>query len=121
VDRVIPRGLQGRSIDYSLKHYRYDAQGLLNVDGALEIELKGTVRGRVRPDGRIDLVVGAMRTIRKDSLGTGDGGAMQATVKDGETIEFELPKLLGQLPGIDLPTLLEGQRTAIRVQARHVS
>ena len=121
IDHVTPRGLQGRAIDYTFRQFSYSAEGVASETGDLSVELHGSVKGRVRPDGRIDLVVGAMRVVQHKGLGTGDGGVKQATLGDGETTEFELPKLPGRLHEVDLRTLLEGQRTAIRVKARRVS
>jgi hypothetical protein len=121
VDHVSSRGLQGRSLDYAFQPFRYGQEGLVASAGTLTFELQGTVRGRVRPDGKIDLVLGVSRTIRKDQDGAGDGGATQATVEPGDAIEFQLPDVPPQLRNADLPSTLRGQHTVIRVQARRVS
>ena len=121
IDHVTPRGLQGRSIDYAFRPLQYGANGIASKSGNMSVELHVTVKGRARPDGRIDLVVGAMRTVWNNGLGAGDGGAKQATIADGETIEFELPQLTGDLREVHLPELLAGHRTVVLVKARRLS
>jgi hypothetical protein len=115
LDRMSGRGLQGHSVDYLFKRLRYDASGFPNPDGPVDVELRGSVRGRVRPDGQIDLAVGATRTVLKSRLGNGRGGSKQATIGDGETIELEMPSY--DLKGSGFDT----QRTAIRVTVRRLS
>ena len=51
----------------------------------------------------------------KAGLGGGESGSKQATVNDGETLEFELPPHRERGPGF------EAQRTAIRVTVRRLS
>jgi hypothetical protein len=73
------------------------------------------VKGRVRPDGQIDIAVGASRTVLTSRLGNSRGGNKQATVSDGETIELEMPPYDLEGPGF------KAQRTAIRVTVRRLS
>ena len=115
LDRMSGRGLQGHSVDYLFKRRRYDASGFPNPDGPVDVELRGSVRGRVRPDGQIDLTVGATRTVLKSRLGNARGGSKQATISDGETIELEMPSYDLKGSGFD------AQRTAIRVTVRRLS
>jgi hypothetical protein len=121
-DHVQPRGFQGRSVEYAFRPIKYRDDGSIDSAGGVSAALTGSVKGRVRPDGRIDLVVNAMRMVQSRSIGSGDGGSKQATVADGETIELETPRLQGRLPVIgDLEPFFEGDRTAIRVTARRVN
>jgi hypothetical protein len=121
VDHVTTRGLQGRSIDYAFEPIRYAPDGTVSPAGSVQIDLQGQVKGRVRPDGRIDLVVGASRMRTEGGLGSGDGGGKQATVSDGETVEFQLPVMQAAPTPSIRPTSLQGELTAIRVTARRVS
>jgi len=83
--------------------------------------LEGRVKGRVRPDGRIDFVVGVMRFVDAGSLGTGDGGGKLVTVSDGEPIEVMTPRLSGELPGVPPDSkLYRAGHTAIRVTVRRI-
>jgi hypothetical protein len=121
-DHVQPRGFQGRSVEYAFRPIKYRDDGSIDSAGGVTAALTGSVKGRVRPDGRIDLVVSAARMVMSRALGSGDGGSKQATVADGETIELETPRLRGRLPVIgDLEPFFEGDRTAIRVTARRVN
>jgi hypothetical protein len=115
LDRMSGRGLQGHSVEYLFKRLRYDAHGFASPDGPVDVELRGSVRGRVRPDGQIDLAVGATRTVLKSRLGNARGGNKQATIRDGETIELEMPSYDLNGPGFDT------QHTAIRVTVRRLS
>jgi len=110
-DHVEPRGFQGRDIELTFRRQRYNQSGALSAAGDVSVSLGGTVKGRMRPDGRIDLVLGMSRTVWHGSLGQGDGGSKQETVADGETIELELPRVSGNLAGT---------RTALRVTARRI-
>ena len=125
IDHLTPRGLQGQQMEYAFRRIAYGRDGLVADNGPLGLEVRGRVTGRARPDGRIDIVVSAERTLRLGSLGNGDGGSRQATVEDGETIELELPGPAGSVRDeghdLDLAALLRGQRTAIRVVTRRVS
>lgn len=115
LDRMSGRGLQGHSVDYLFKRLRYDEGGYPHDAGPVDVELRGWVMGRVRPDGQIDLAIGAGRTVLKSRIGNSRGGNKQATVADGETIELEMPPYDLKGPGFD------AQRTAIRVTVRRVS
>lgn len=115
LDRMSGRGLQGHSVDYLFKRLRYDTNGSPEPAGPVDVELRGSVKGRVRPDGQIDLAVGARRTVLKSRIGNSRGGNKQATVSDGETIELEMPPFDLEAPGF------AAQRTAIRVTVRRLS
>lgn len=114
VERAGGRGLQGKRIDYLFKRQRYNASAMPDPGGSIEVDLAGSVKGRVRPDGRIDLSVSANRTTTERGAGSGEGGNKQATVADGETLELEMP------PHQFRPAFA-AQRTSIRVTVRKVS
>jgi hypothetical protein len=116
-------GLQGREVPYTFTPLRQRADGTAVREGPGQIltTIGGTLRGRARLDGRLDLTVGASRTISSRSSGIGDGGTKQLTVEDGETVELELPTVTsGSLPDVDLHRFLAVQATAVRVTARRV-
>jgi hypothetical protein len=120
-DRVQPRGFQGRDTEYAFERQQYQADGTRSETGPVSISLSGGVKGRVRPDGRIDLVVSLGRTVRVGSLGTGDGGFKQETVADGETIELATPRIASGLQGVPEDSNLYRGHTAIRVTVRRIS
>ena len=74
LDRMSGRGLQGHSVDYLFKQLRYDVNGFPNPAGPVDVELRGSVKGRVRPDGQIDLAFGAGRTVMQSGRGNVRGG-----------------------------------------------
>lgn len=121
IDHVTTRGLQGRSIDYAFTPIKYAADGTVSRDGTVQVDLRGQVKGRVRRDGRIDLVVGASRMRTEGRLGTGDGGGTMATVGQGETVEFQLPVLQQSTTVSNHPVSADGELTAIRVTTRRIS
>ena len=121
VDRVQPRGFQGRDTEYAFGRQQYDTDGTRSAAGPIAVSLSGRVKGRVRHDGRIDLVVGLGRTAWVGSLGQGDGGLKQETVGDGETIELAIPRIGQELKGVPQDSKLYRTSTAIRVTVRRVS
>ncbi len=115
-----PRGLQGRRTEYAFRPFWYSTDGLATDGEGVRITINGGITGRVRPDGKIDLVIGAARWFLKGSSGNGDGGSKQATINDGDTIELELPTgdgTAGDRPSLAVP----GERTSLLVTARRVS
>lgn len=109
------RTLQGQALTYRFPSVEYDGTGRFSPAGGFRADFDGRVRGRVRPDGRIDLSVRAGRSVYKGALGQGSGGAKQATVASGETVEFELPAVGEHGPGF------QAQRTSVRVTVRRVA
>ena len=113
LDRSGSRALQGEQTRYLFRQLRYDEQGMPRADGSVSMEFGGWLRGRVRPDGRIDLSIGAHRTVTKNRLGNGEHGNKTATIDEGDTLEVELP-----------PYAWDGtnqrQRTSVRVTARRI-
>ena len=120
-DRVQPRGFQGRDTEYAFGRQQYEADGTRSATGPVSISLSGSVKGRVRLDGRIDLVISLGRTVWVGSLGTGDGGFKQETVTDGETIELATPRIASGLRGVPEDSNLFRGHTAIRVTVRRIS
>lgn len=114
LERSRGRTLQGEDLPYRFPSVEYAGDGRFSP-GAFRAEFGGRVKGRVRPDGRIDLSVRAARTLYKGALGNGSGGEKQATINSGETIELELPAIADHGAGF------EAQRTSIRVTVRRVS
>ena len=122
VDRTEGRGLQGKGVDYTFKPLRYTRAGLADLRGEVDIQVSGSVKGRVRSDGRIDVSVDAGRMVMFKGVGGGEGGNKQASVADGETVEFELPPQHTRVVGEGWRgEAFSGQRTAIRVTVRRVS
>jgi hypothetical protein len=115
VDRTAGRGAQGKRIDYLFRRLQYKPDGTSDGDREIDIDLKGSVKGRVRPDGRIDLSISAARMVIQGALGSGEEGNKKATVADGDTLELELPPHLAHGPRFS------AQRTSIRVTVRRVS
>ena len=112
-DRASGRTLHGQDLRYQFKTLRYDTRGVAQEDGDVELKLSGRVKARIRPDGQIDLAVSAGRTVMHGSLGSGEHGTKQAAVRDGETVEVELP------PHHSIRYTLP-QRTSVRVTVRRV-
>ena len=115
-DQTGGRGLQGKSVAYFFRTMRYAADGTARADGELALEFGGSVKGRARPDGRIDLIVQAGRMAILRGLGSGDGGSQQVTVRDGEVVGVELPPYSDSR----FEKILAGQRTSIRVKVRRI-
>ena len=87
---------------------------------SLSLRVQGSVTGRVRPDGRIDLAVDAGRMVgRMPGLSSGSFGRTRLIVTPGETVELQPPPLNGTDDGQYEPVLRDA-RTAIRVRAKRL-
>lgn len=114
LDRASGRTLHGQDLRYLFRTLRYDTKGAPRNDGDVEVKLSGRVKARARPDGQIELALGLGRTVMYQALGSGESGTKQATIADGDTVEFELP------PHQWSNRYTLGQRSAVRVTVRHV-
>jgi hypothetical protein len=115
---------QGESAEYFFRPVGFAADGEQDsTHPAMDLRVAGTLRGRLRPDGRIDLAVdGKSSVISTDgSGGVTRFGRTLLTVSEGETVEVELPPIAGTITGVgDVGQTFTGQRTAIRITARRV-
>jgi len=90
---------QGEESAFQFPHQRLPSVAAPKGSGAeegLQVDVKGTLRGRVRPDGTIDLSLGTNRTlwyVSPDGSGehVGDGGQKILSLHPQETIRVELP------------------------------
>lgn len=130
VDRVSASARQDDEATYYFApmHYRRDGTRA-ESDPAVRVTVSGTVRGRVRTDGDIDLTIDAGRgyyALDADSSGNASSwnhGRTLLTVKPGETVEtvIDPPSPEMSLSGIGtLSDVFGGQRTAIRITARRL-
>lgn len=85
----------------------------------LDLSVTGGVRGRLRTNGRIDLVVDASRWVmpRGGAMGTGIGGRTHLSVAPGETVEFEPVQIPGDWNGLQYAAIFRQAPTAIRIRA----
>jgi hypothetical protein len=90
---------QGEESAFQFPHQRLPAAVAAKGSGAeegLQVDVKGTLRGRVRPDGAIDLSLRTNRSlwyVSPDGSGehVGDGGEKILSVHAQETIRVDLP------------------------------
>ena len=120
--RLVQTGRQGEVLDYVFDAITFDGNGARTEGGSLDMNVSGTVRGRARTDGRIDLVVQASQgfgtpSVRRTAAAT---GKKTLVVSPGEVVELPFPAAEGTVAGFDLGELFAGHRTALRVVARRV-
>ncbi len=111
---------QSEQVDYFFVPFGYGKDGS-RVAGHSEIEMNvwGTVRGRVRRDGDIDLTVEGTRGFYDHGGSIASTGRTLMTVKPGETIEVPLDLPIGSLAKVgDLASVFGSHRTAVRITAR---
>ena len=117
--RVLQTGAQAESLAYRFPDSAFAADGRRTDDGPLTMNVSGTVKGRVRTDGRIDLIFHAAQGIGTARAGrTTWAGNQILIVSPGEVVEIPLPPVTGTVAGFDLGKVFAGQRTALRVVAR---
>ncbi len=94
-------GKQGERLDYRFLPLRFPAPGLTLPDGSgidSILEISGSLRGRVRADGTIEVRLDASRWVDAERAGDprrggiGDGGEKVFSVTQGETVRMELPE-----------------------------
>jgi len=124
---------QGDLVDFRFRPLTWTLDALVPAGGrdtALEEHVSGSIRGRIREDGRIDVSCQAMREL---ALGEGSGGERGGqkifVVRSGEPIRIELPPASGQSSiaqgngpstRLDYAQLFGGHTTAIIVKVERV-
>jgi len=124
-DRYQVTAKQGQQVEYFFRPVSYTGDGRRSSRDAAAILMNvfGTVRGRVRTDGNIDLTVDGARWFANaaSSAAVGNQGRTMLTVHPDETIEVatNLPSGgLGELG--DMNQVFAKHQTAIRITARRV-
>ncbi|HKQ61804.1 MAG TPA: hypothetical protein VJS92_10955 [Candidatus Polarisedimenticolaceae bacterium] len=93
-------GRQGEKLDYQFGLLRFSVPDVKLADGTeidSLIEVSGTLQGRVRRDGSIDLRLGAGRWVsaviagEPRQGGIGDGGGKVVSIVPGEAVSLTLP------------------------------
>lgn len=84
---------------------------------SLELLVHGQIRGRLRTDGSIEIVVDAARSITDGTMGISTSGRSRLRMGLGETVEFAPPPLVGDVRGRNLAALVSDAPTAIRIRA----
>jgi hypothetical protein len=80
------------------------------------MQVSGSIRGRARSDGTIEVAVDTWRGFQRDGAGVGAGSRKRLTARLGETIDLALPvELYRDASGAAAP-----HATAIRLTARRV-
>jgi hypothetical protein len=130
VARVSATAKQDDEAHYYFAPMNYQRDGTrAQSHPAVRVTVSGTVRGRVRTDGDIDLTVDAGRGYYSlDQHGDGHAaswnhGRTLITVKPGETVETVIDPPSGDhaLSGVGkLANAFGGHRTAIRITARRL-
>lgn len=120
--RLVETGRQGEVLDYAFDTITFDGNGARTDGGPLRMNVSGTVKGRIRTDGRIDLVLEASQGFGTESAGRTAAATGKKTliVSPGEVVEIPFPAAEGTLAGFDLGELFAGHRTALRIVARRV-
>ena len=125
-DRLRITGSQGESQTYLFTPLYHAPNGTLVASerggdgGVFRTSLYGSIKGRARQDGLVDLTFETGRSIGDSNGGTSSGGFKQLTVRHGETVEIELPAPTGMVRDFDLADGFAGQSTAIRITATRV-
>jgi hypothetical protein len=79
----------------------------------VSLSITGTVRGRLQPDGRIQMVVSASRNVKSGAAeGETGWGEKRFTVRPGEIVRIEVPQSSG-----GLVPFLAGHRTFLTIVA----
>jgi hypothetical protein len=93
--RVQTVGAQGEKVGFPFPRLGFELDGTVvprSSNPPLTVAVDGTILGRMRPDGAIDLVVDSRlwTGCRDGGLG-GGGGRKEFVARDGETVAVDLP------------------------------
>jgi hypothetical protein len=115
VRRFRGTGRQGEAVQFSFAPLRFPVSGVSFADGSkvdVTLEILGSLRGRVRSDGSIDLNLSATRWVdlvpsgTTSRGGTAGRGRKVVTVITGETVALGLPVPTGST--VVSPTAFRG-------------
>jgi hypothetical protein len=125
-ERYQVRARQAEQVDYFFKPVPFTADGRRSAaaPAAVLMNVSGAISGRVRTDGKIDLMVDGTRAFSNaaSSAAVSSSGRTLVTTQPGETIEIEanLPLARG-LPSLgDLNQIFGEHRTAVRITAKRL-
>jgi hypothetical protein len=122
--RIVTSGAQASSIDFAFEAEHFDANGARDGHGPIAMSVGGTLKGRARTDGRIDLVVDAKQWFSLENGGrpymgrTSYAGTKRLIVSPGEVVEITVPAPQDPLGDVDLQPVFGGRRTALRIVTR---
>ena len=70
--------------------------------GPVAVEVTGTLTGRLRPEGGVEVTLGTEAWLRCGKGRSGGGGVKEFVANEGETVSVELPASFGQclVPGV---------------------
>ena len=124
-DRYQVTAKQGQKVEYFFRPVPYAGDGRRADANSADIlmNVSGTIRGRVRTDGRIDLTVDGSRwfTDAASTTGVGNQGRTMLTVRPDETIEVSTNLPIGSLGKFgDLNQVFGKHRTAVRITAKRL-
>jgi hypothetical protein len=125
-------GRQGSGVDFVFAPLRFPAPEISSGQKSYDVvtTVQGAIRGRLLPNGRVEV---AVDTSRRDGVatrtaapggGSGNGGRKVLDVAADEAVEIELPppggssRVGGQ--SVDNARFFQGQRTSIIVQVKPV-
>lgn len=123
VERFTAIGRQGDDTAFFFRTLDYSAAGIHLSDvshSELRQSIQGTLIGTLFDTDRIDLTIDVSQNVGHEGGTIGSGGRKRLTVRNGETVQFDLPSSIeGHVSKLgDVGQIFKGQRTAIRLTPR---
>ena len=109
---------QGASVDYAFAPLRFGSDGMADAGGPVRLSVSGSLRGRARVDGGIDLVVDMVHGFGDEQSGSSSSGRKFLQVSSGETVEIEVPSLAASEGITHLEPAFGAHQTALRITPR---
>lgn len=101
-------------------HYGTDGRPSASSPDAVRLDISGTIKSRVRTDGRLEVLLETARNNRWQQHVTGDTGRKYLLVAPDETLDIVLPPWTGSLGTVDLGALFRGDHTALRLTVSRI-
>jgi hypothetical protein len=128
VERITATARAGELLPYHFKplHWSLSRQDLEAwTASSVQMEVGGSLRGRVRGDGTVDVELRTTRMCRWGEGGAGGAGAKSFAVPAGETVAVQLPAAAGVAVGsgrerVDFAEFFAGQQSTVFLTVRHV-
>lgn len=115
---LVTSSRQGEKVDYSFAPLRFAADGMTDANGPVRLSVSGSLTGRARVDGGVDVTVEMLHGFGDGKSGSSSSGRKFLQVSSGETVEIAVPSLAGSEGITHLQPAFAAHQTVLRITPR---